>query len=456
MRPALWFAFEIYIFDILIQLILTTNILIISCDLLSKFISLIFWYNLEDYLKDGRVVVICFRNLYLWYSDTTGCYHEFGCIMLWFAFEIYIFDILIQQVTGVTKVILVVICFRNLYLWYSDTTSIAKCRNTARLWFAFEIYIFDILIQPNGLSAFLITCCDLLSKFISLIFWYNKDLDISVKEIVVICFRNLYLWYSDTTALKAIERKISCDLLSKFISLIFWYNNWYTIPYTDTVVICFRNLYLWYSDTTCRTDKQICVMLWFAFEIYIFDILIQQTKKPNHDEIVVICFRNLYLWYSDTTNTNVLGRKLGCDLLSKFISLIFWYNTKLQTARTIKVVICFRNLYLWYSDTTYTMFDLEQFMLWFAFEIYIFDILIQQNEGAKGLISRCDLLSKFISLIFWYNHLTIRIQRRIVVICFRNLYLWYSDTTLIQKACRERCCDLLSKFISLIFWYNFR
>jgi len=143
-----------------------------------------------------------------------------------------------------------------------------------------------------------------------------------------------------------------CDLLSKFISLIFWYNEKDFIIAELIVVICFQNLYLWYSDTTYRSFRMTLTSLWFAFKIYIFDILIQPKRKNNCKNKVVICFQNLYLWYSDTTLTGIL----------------------------IPIIV-----------------------LWFAFKIYIFDILIQPYEPLNDTERGCDLLSKFISLIFWYN-----------------------------------------------------
>ncbi len=169
-------------------------------------------------------------------------------------------------------------------------------------------------------------------------------------------------------------------------------------------MICFRNLYLWYSDTTSFYQQQSVTLLWFAFEIYIFGILIQPLS---------VYFLNC----------------LRCDLLSKFISLVFWYNNVVDTSDNAPVVICFRNLYLWYSDTTQAAYGWRSYALWFAFEIYIFGILIQRRENRRRPSLCCDLLSKFISLVFWYNSTNAEVPIQYVVICFRNLYLWYSDTT---------------------------
>ncbi len=291
--------------------------------------------------------------------------------------------------------------FISLIFWYNFYPD---CRNNFQLWFAFEIYIFDILIQLRVNRNQILYSCDLLSKFISLIFWYNFIHRKDCLQLVVICFRNLYLWYSDTTSydtlVKFVElwfafeiyifdiliqlvdkmKEVSdgCDLLSKFISLIFWYNTYPTKSIPRDVVICFRNLYLWYSDTTWGYWQSVEIRLWFAFEIYIFDILIQHILRLLHVRCVVICFRNLYLWYSDTTR-----------------------------------------------EGSYTQVGL----LWFAFEIYIFDILIQHYIVFMSGRGGCDLLSKFISLIFWYNRRFYVEKVCCVVICFRNLYLWYSDTT---------------------------
>ena len=185
------------------------------------------------------------------------------------------------------------ICFRNLYLWYSDTTRSLTIKTTCLLWFAFEIYIFDILIQQRALKQLKKLGCDLLSKFISLIFWYNISCRVDADFAVVICFRNLYLWYSDTThRLYPIQQSALWfafeiyifDILIQLLLLMLQ---------VVQVVICFRNLYLWYSDTTKRNGITGCTVLWFAFEIYIFDILIQldvyylqsikdlQTKSEN-------------------------------------------------------------------------------------------------------------------------------------------------------------------------------
>ena len=144
-------------------------------------------------------VVICFQNLYLWLSDTTKIYGNARRLQLWFAFKIYIFGFLIQQSQEDYMLDIVVICFQNLYLWLSDTTCSPTGCHEKGLWFAFKIYIFGFLIQQVHNKIVSSFSCDLLSKFISLAFWYNLTKWQKTRLDVVICFQNLYLWLSDTT-----------------------------------------------------------------------------------------------------------------------------------------------------------------------------------------------------------------------------------------------------------------
>ena len=296
---------------------------------------------------------------------------------MWFAFKIYIFDILIQLFQRLSFLCCVVICFQNLYLWYSDTTCVRIPTKHAVLWFAFKIYIFDILIQPVVKLSSVHLCCDLLSKFISLIFWYNNILWKSSDIQLWFAFK-IYIF--DILIQRANCRSRRCR-----------------------VVICFQNLYLWYSDTTNGREGFYYAGLWFAFKIYIFDILIQQESLTQKK------------WWS-------------CDLLSKFISLIFWYNMIVEKNKCTLVVICFQNLYLWYSDTTWMVWGKRfrgcDLLSKFISLIFWYNLFTR----ATGW-SCCDLLSKFISLIFWYNLIKKKPRCETVVICFQNLYLWYSDTT---------------------------
>jgi len=143
----------------------------------------------------------------------------------------------------------------------------------------------------------------------------------------------------------------------------------------------------------------------------------------------------------------------------------------------IIVVNCFQKLYLWHSETTCHLSFYFNVVLWIAFKNCIFDILKQRNVNAKNKGASCELLSKIVSLTFWNNSLSRLTCASAVVNCFQKLYLWHSETTLLQpyetwkelwiafkncifdfqkqpSACvfvPIVCCELLSKFVSLTF-----
>ena len=295
----------------------------------------------------------------------------------------------------------------------------------------------------------------MLSNSISLIFWYNYTRILALGSTVVNCFQILYLWYSDTTIkdvgyladllwiafkfyifdilIQRIEPQKTiqhcCELLSNSISLIFWYNLCRADLYVWCVVNCFQILYLWYSDTTSRGYVKDNTKLWIAFKFYIFDILIQLK---------------IFTWQYNYC----------CELLSNSISLIFWYNTISHLWSCPLVVNCFQILYLWYSDTTWTILSISTSSLWIAFKFYIFDILIQLLSIITILKLCCELLSNSISLIFWYNSAWFIGVVNELWIAFK----FYIFDILIQHIITGRFhttrCELLSNSISLIFWYN--
>ncbi len=117
------------------------------------------------------------------------------------------------------------------------------------------------------------------------------------------------------------------------------------------------------------------------------------------------------------------------------------------------------------------------FLLWIAFKICIFDFQKQLHKFSNSGNPSCELLSKFVSLTFRNSHACSYAWRGWVVNCFQNLYLWLSETAIVNerarllglwiafKICifdfqkqhlqrvmqRYICCELLSKFVSLTF-----
>ena len=198
----------------------------ISCELLSKFVSLTSWNSEKGNTLLSYFVVSCFQNLYLWHRETVDLFFE---IKGW------------------------------------------------KLWVAFKICIFDIVKQSTPCVSFIRASCELLSKFVSLTSWNSRGWHCLIGYLVVSCFQNLYLWHRETVIRRRLQRAkrlwvafkicifdivkqsvlrtdgtaISCELLSKFVSLTSWNSFWRNCRWVFLVVSCFQNLYLWHRETVC-------------------------------------------------------------------------------------------------------------------------------------------------------------------------------------------------------------
>ncbi len=218
----MWIAFKICIFDFQKQRCRKRFLSIFCCELLSKFVSLTFRNSIRIFIVSGQLVVNCFQNLYLWLSETAFSNRSRMLYMLWIAFKICIFDFqkqlsitswrLVKCCELLSKFVsltfrnslaladvtdkLVVNCFQNLYLWLSETAIAVEFFNKQSLWIAFKICIFDFQKQLNYWSYYWNISCELLSKFVSL------------------TFRNSMRILVETGS-------HSCELLSKFVSLTF-------------------------------------------------------------------------------------------------------------------------------------------------------------------------------------------------------------------------------------------
>jgi len=192
---------------------------------------------------------------------------------------------------------------------------------------------------------------------------------------VVNCFQNLYLWLSETANYIWWLFRLSCELLSKFVSLTFRNSRVDGGRYGENVVNCFQNLYLWLSETAIQNFVYITSALWIAFKICIFDFQKQQRMAR-------------------------LAKCRSCELLSKFVSLTFRNSCLLQQVQSCIVVNCFQNLYLWLSETAKTNLQTWNGLLWIAFKICIFDFQKQRMPLQNQRNTCCELLSKFVSLTF--------------------------------------------------------
>ena len=247
----------------------------------------------------------------------------------------------------------VVNCFQKSYLWLLNTTHQEKGCIGHMLWIAFKNLIFDYWTQLQRMVTTPQMSCELLSKILSLTIEHN--------------------------------------ILSLFASM-------------TTVVNCFQKSYLWLLNTTGEDNQYLPTGLWIAFKNLIFDYWTQQKSNPKH-------------------------RHCGCELLSKILSLTIEHNNPRLAKWSTRVVNCFQKSYLWLLNTTRYLKSIFVIALWIAFKNLIFDYWTQPSTGNEVLYKRCELLSKILSLTIEHNSWTYYTYINTVVNCFQKSYLWLLNTT---------------------------
>ena len=195
------------------------------------------------------------------------------------------------------------------------------------LWIAFRFFIFVLRTQRRLKCLGATSCCELLSDFLSLFFEHNDNQFNNSTLYVVNCFQIFYLCSSNTT-LDNIEiyrkllwiafrffifvlrtqrisirkwARLSCELLSDFLSLFFEHNPCRRGWTSMRVVNCFQIFYLCSSNTTlgtARTDCCSCELLSDFLSLFFEHNLHQQAYIHRQ---VVNCFQIFYLCSSNTT-----------------------------------------------------------------------------------------------------------------------------------------------------------
>jgi len=117
----LWIAFKLCIFDYLKQSTRQDIYMFKSCELLSNFVSLTIWNNLQQnqFLCRSCELLSNFVSLTIWNNNTFPS----------------------------SSVKSVVNCFQTLYLWLSETINKKSFITLLTLWIAFKLCIFDYLKQ---------------------------------------------------------------------------------------------------------------------------------------------------------------------------------------------------------------------------------------------------------------------------------------------------------------------
>ncbi len=245
------------------------------------------------------------------------------------------------------------------------------------MWFAFNFYLwlidihlfFSFVIQNYG--------CDLLSISIFDLLIYTGILWIMRGLRVVICFQFLSLTYWYTLHVKTTPSVLCCDLLSISIFDLLIYTMISSFKDGADVVICFQFLSLTYWYTLQLLYRHHHPLLWFAF--------------------------NFYLWLIDIHCCRYNSRGVQCcDLLSISIFDLLIYTPNPPVNPLLIVVICFQFLSLTYWYTLWFLGQLNEDVLWFAFNFYLW--LIDIHYGIfDELLTVVVICFQFLSLTYWYT-----------------------------------------------------
>ena len=290
---------------------------------------------------------------------------------------------------------------------------------------------------------------------------------------VVNCFRSLYLWVDLQPSFRCNFPSFCCELLSFFVPLGWFtakllsrleeYGLWiafvlctFGLIYSggrgrrgrERVVNCFRSLYLWvdlqlYPQTKIVTKG--CELLsffvplgwftaevgrtlndwwlWIAFVLCTFGLIYSELLSRLAELRVVNCFRSLYLWVDLQRRCGCGGQEQGCELLSFFVPL-GWFTAGRRTSRSgarlwIAFVLCTFGLIYSLGRVARrappVVNCFRSLYLWVDLQPAFYSRIVQHG---------CELLSFFVPLGWFTAERSTLQDENIVVNCFRSLYLW--------------------------------
>ena len=132
---------------------------------------------------------------------------------------------------------------------------------------------------------------------------------------VVNCFRSLYLWVDLQRRCRDAGYAFRCELLSFFVPL-----GWFTAGH-------------YISTTTAE--------LWIAFVLCTFGLIYSSPWTSSSMNLVVNCFRSLYLWVDLQPPATGAGKGRCCELLSFFVPLGWFTAGELVTPLMLPLWIAF-------------------------------------------------------------------------------------------------------------------
>ena len=272
-------------------------------------------------------------ELYLWNIEHSNITAKRTKHPLWIAFELYLWNIEHSGPTDQHHSVWVVNCFRIVSLKYwtqlfvgsrwrqtscellsncifeiLNTVTPPRWLMNCMLWIAFELYLWNIEHSNPGFGTM-------------------------VKK-VVNCFRIVSLKYWTQSILSTNSLSGCCELLSNCIFEI--------LNTVDAFPLC----YAW--------------LLWIAFELYLWNIEHSRSNNWCNGGAVVNCFRIVSLKYWTQSINGVILIFVCCELLSNCIFEIL--------------------------NTVDGCFGAKAGMLWIAFELYLWNIEHSTNKYKKQLL----------------------------------------------------------------------
>ena len=146
------------------------------------------------------------------------------------------------------------------------------------------------------------------------------------------------------------------------------------------------------------------MLLWFAFKLYLYQVL----SHPVHKNTI---------------------RPGGCDLLSNCIFIKFYHIRSVCNVSIRRVVICFQIVSLSSSITSSAVVLCVRTKLWFAFKLYLYQVLSHRRRWLLHRSMCCDLLSNCIFIKFYHIICITNPHLINVVICFQIVSLSSSITS---------------------------
>ena len=133
---------------------------------------------------------------------------------MWFAFKLISLSYWIQQLAILLNRYLCCDLLSNLYLCHIEYSPVVRSDRKEMLWFAFKLISLSYWIQLGGTISTILSSCDLLSNL------YLCHIEYSPSLSFVSCFK---LWFA-----------------FKLISLSYWIQQGIILSLQNYVVICFQ------------------------------------------------------------------------------------------------------------------------------------------------------------------------------------------------------------------------